>query len=99
MIPPSQGQDGVRWLGGFPDTPPPPHPVPSPERGWWGEFTWPSPASLNQPSPWAVCVSGFRSFFFFSWLKYFAEDQVIGERRGAGAAGDTTPSSPPRQVV
>lgn len=57
-----------------------------------GELEWiylAQPCSLSQPRLWAVCVSGFRSFFFFpSWLKYFAKDQVIREwsEEGAGVA-------------
>lgn len=83
----------MRWLGGFPG------PLSHPQKEGGGvDLPGPAlPPSLNPglgPSVSVVSVFDFFVFLvFFSWLKYFAKDQVIGEGRGAGAGRNAPISS------
>lgn len=51
------------------------------------------PPSINPALGPSVSVVSGLFFFFFSQLKYFAKDQVIGVGRGMGAEGNALISS------
>lgn len=70
---------------------------PHPQKGGGGvDFSGPALPPLVSLALGRLCQWSPIFFFFFSWLKYFAKDQVIGEWSEEGMG--VTPS-PPKQVV